>query len=218
MKSSMRQILEAVLKMPYYKNYAAASGAVHNISEHEDAVEDILINRGLVEVINHKSEGFLKVRDLWLKDPSKCYMENNTFISQPCGTQNSPDFIVKVNDRVYFLECKSSKKLHPTFNSGMPRKEYIYIFSSAKPNSTTLFRGEDIVSDEQRKAIEAYEPKIKKVINELNSELKSHDTNQRGLDLYHRPMWGQKGPAEKTDYFTHSERERCEQGVLDYVS
>jgi len=33
-----RKITSDLLSMPYYKNYAAASGAVHNISNHEDAV------------------------------------------------------------------------------------------------------------------------------------------------------------------------------------
>ena len=36
-------------KMPYYKNYAAVSGAVHNISHHEDAVRDILISEGITQ-------------------------------------------------------------------------------------------------------------------------------------------------------------------------
>ena len=33
-------------QMPYYKNYAAASGNVHNISDHEDAVNDVLKQNG----------------------------------------------------------------------------------------------------------------------------------------------------------------------------
>jgi len=214
----MLEILKEIRKMPYYKNYAAASGAVHNISKHEDAVADIFIKHGLTEVQNHKTNGFRKVRDLWLKKPSKCDMEDNTFISQPCGTHDSPDFIAKVNGRVYFIECKSSKQPQPTFNSGLPKKGYIYIFSSAKTNSTTFFRGEDIVTDKQRKVIEESQSKIDEVISELNSQLKTHDVNNRGIELYHRAMWNQAGGAKLTNYFTHSKRKRCEQGVLDYVS
>ena len=36
-------------QMPYYKNYAAASGKVHNISNHEDAVKDVIIQNGFSE-------------------------------------------------------------------------------------------------------------------------------------------------------------------------
>ena len=45
--SKMKEILEDILTMPYYKNYAAASGAVHNIAKHEDAVEDKFVKHGL---------------------------------------------------------------------------------------------------------------------------------------------------------------------------
>ena len=201
--------------MPYFRNYQAASGAVHNTSTHESAVEDVLCAFGFTEVEDHDTKGFIKTRDLWINDPAACDMENGTYISQPCGPQNSPDFIVKADDKVYFMECKSSAQKYPTFNSGKPNPAYIYVFCSSKTDSTTIFRGDDIATIEQMRLMAEYDDKIKNIVNELNAKLEECDDNNRGLSLYHRAMWGQKGGAAKTDYFNHSERSRCEQRVLN---
>ena len=50
----IKQIFEKMLLMPYYKNYAAESGAVHNINKHENAITDILINNGYKKKFIHK--------------------------------------------------------------------------------------------------------------------------------------------------------------------
>ncbi len=46
----MKKIIEEILKMPYYQNYAARSGKVHNVANHEGAVEDILDQHTLTKV------------------------------------------------------------------------------------------------------------------------------------------------------------------------
>jgi hypothetical protein len=211
----MRKVIDNILLMPYFRNCQAVSGAVHNISSHEDAVENVFCEAGLTKVEDHNTKGFKKTRDLWIKDPTACDMENGTYISQPCGPQNSPDFIVKVDDKVYFIECKSSAQTYPTFNSGKPNPAYIYVFCSSKTNSTTVFRGDHISTIEQRRLMAEYEEKINNIVNELNIKLEECDDNNRGLALYHRAMWTQKGGAEKTDCFNHSERLLCEQRVLN---
>ena len=244
MSKKMPKIMKDILKMPYYKNYAAASGAVHNITKHEDAVENILIKHGLNfckmkdikiskptgEFYKKNGKGFSKgdskmkeltsteKRNYWMEGEDLDFLPDNTYMSQPCGTHDSPDFIIKVDGRAYFIECKSSKQPQPTFNSGLPKKGYIYIFSSAKTNSTTLFRGEDIVTDMQRKMIEESQSEIRQAINALNTKLKRYDHNKRGVELYHRPMWNQCGGADLTNYFEHFNRKSCERGVLKYVS
>ena len=35
---SLKELFNAFKRMPYYKNHAAASGAVHNYSKHEEAL------------------------------------------------------------------------------------------------------------------------------------------------------------------------------------
>ena len=134
-----RLIFEQILKMRYYRNYAATSGAVHNISKHEDAVRDVLVFHGLSEVTQKVTR---KQRDLWLSNPSKCSLPDNSFVFQPCGHNDSPDFIMKVDGKSYFIECKSVKgsSKAPMYNSGIPKDEYIYVFTAERYDKTTVYK------------------------------------------------------------------------------
>ena len=40
------EVVKDLYNMPYYKNYAACSGKVHNVANHETAIEDKLISHG----------------------------------------------------------------------------------------------------------------------------------------------------------------------------
>ena len=46
---TLRELFNAFKEMPYYKNHAAASGAVHNYSKHEDALAAKMIEFGYKE-------------------------------------------------------------------------------------------------------------------------------------------------------------------------
>ena len=136
------------------------------------------------------------------------------YIYQPNGTQASPDFRVQlVSGRTVDIECKSSKQTYPTYNSGLPKKGVVYIFSSKKYNETTVFFADDIVSDKKR-------TKLSNLVEELNTVLKSHQQDpdwqdDRGFDFYIRNMYVQNG-AGKKDYFKHTDRQRCEENVLNH--
>ena len=134
---------------------------------------------------------------------------------QPNGTQASPDFRVKLpNGKTVDIECKSSKQTFPTYNGGLPKEGVVYIFSSKKYNETTIFFADDVVSKKKRKQFE-------QLVEELNSVLKLHQMDEewqndsRGFDFYIRNMYVQTGSGKK-DYFKHSERQSCEQNVLNY--
>jgi hypothetical protein len=207
----LKEILEQVLEMPYYKNYAATSGNVHNISKHEDAVEDIfkLHNLEKVEAKVPKSR-----RDLWMSDQTKCDLQPGSYIPQPCGKNDSPDFIVKDKQgRVFFIECKSvSKKTKaPMFNSGVPKPSYIYIFSAERYNQTTIFLGKDVVPP---KDYEIFQQLIREH-RELDKKWNQKFTNPYGIQHYTRPMIQHVGG---TDYFNNPHREGFEQRVFKYVS
>ena len=212
MKSSMRQIFEALLAMPYYRNHQASSGAVHNIKKHEDAVKGILIKHGLSEVDDHSTKGFRKKRDLWLQDASKCDMKDGTFISQPCGTHDSPDFIVKVGGRLEFLECKSVKGASkaPMYNSGIPKGEYIYVFTAERYDKTTIYFGRDVCPPEDYELMQ----KLIREHHALDEKYNKQFINQSGIRHYTRPMIKHVGGF---DYFTNSSRTQIEEGVLNAV-
>lgn len=140
---------------------------------------------------------------------------NINYVAQPNGIQNSPDFRVTLeNGKTVDIECKSSKQTYPTYNGGLPKKGVVYIFSSAKYDDTTVYFAEDVVSERKR---ELYN----QLVNDLNSVLKTYqldagwNEDPRGFDFYMRAMYTQSG-AGKKDYFTHSERKRCESNVLNH--
>jgi len=223
-KPSLSGFMEEVLQMPYYKNYAAASGAVHNVCKHEDAVLDLLERHGFRDSNLPSRKGSaspisLGDRDLAIADEANLLgIPNNSYVSQPCGTHASPDFIVNHGGKLFFLECKSSQQTYPTFNSGLPCESYIYIFASKKTNETTVFMGDDIVDSEQREIIEEGRAYIEQVLTETNRQLKLADSLNRGIDYYSRAMFTQKGGAPKSNYFKHANRGACEERVMKYVS
>tara|TARA_Y100000310_G_C20624304_1_gene785022 strand:- start:949 stop:1626 length:678 start_codon:yes stop_codon:yes gene_type:complete len=213
----MKRFFEDVLDMPYYKNYAAASGAVHNIAKHEDAVEDLLIKHGIKK--SSIKRVTKKQKDDWLNGGDHSMLPDNIYISQPCSTHNSPDFIVKVGGVLYFLECKSvsGTTTCPVYNSSYAKTGYIYIFACEKYNETTTFKGEDIVTRESSSIYDEMRKRFQQVYEEeFKDDLQKSDSNKRGLDYYDRPMYNQRGGGEYTDYFKHPDRERCEQNVLNH--
>ena len=135
--------------------------------------------------------------------------------SQPNGIQASPDFRVTLpTGKTVDIECKSSKQTYPTYNGGLPKEGVVYIFSSKRYNETTVFFAEDIVTEKKRN-------QLSNVVEELNSVLQKHRNSPdwddpRGVDFYIRNMYVQNG-AGKKDYFTHSDRQRCENNVLNHT-
>ena len=136
------------------------------------------------------------------------------YVAQPNGIQNSPDFHVYHKDAVISLECKSSAKAKPTYNSGLPKKGVIYIFSSKKYNETTIYYADDVVSDEMRETYDALIADLDKVVKEFQNKLIVKRCT-RGFNFYMRAMYTQAGEWMVTDYFKHKNREMCEQNVLN---
>ena len=205
----MREILQEIRKMPYYRNFQAVSGAVHNISSHEDAVKDVLLSHGLKQIDRKVSK---RERDAWLADPHSCDLAEGTILFQPCGQNDSPDFIVKVNNMAYFLECKSVKgsTKAPMYNSGVPKTGYIYIFTAERYDETTIYFGQDVCPPEDYDNFQELIEEHRKIDEEYNKRF----TNNFGIQHYTRPMVKHVGG---TDYFVNEYREQIEQGVLSAV-
>ena len=137
------------------------------------------------------------------------------YISQPNGIQQSPDFRIFHESKVIDLECKSSKQAFPLYNSGLPKPGVIYVFSSKKYDSTTIYFADDVVTDKKRELYDALNVEYKKILHEF--QCKEGWDDSRGFDFYMRAMYSQKGGAHKTEYFMHSDRMKCEQHVLDEI-
>ena len=207
--SKMKKFMEDVLTMPYFKNHAAESGAVHNTAKHENAVADKLRKHGY----SFNREGGIRQnqRDAWLDGEDHSDIPDNSYISQPCGSNNSPDFIVKSEGRLYFLECKSVKGGTPMYNSGVPKAEYIYILCSEKHDQTTIYFGGDVLPVKEAQLIKEHIAVARKRDEEFNKEF----GNDYGISYYTRPMIQHKGLNK--DYFKHPMRKQLEQKVLNAV-
>ena len=137
------------------------------------------------------------------------------YIAQPNGIQASPDFRVFLpSGKIVDIECKSSKNTYPTYNGGLPKKGVVYVFSSKRYNETTVFFAEDVVSDTKRDLYSELVSRLNEVLIEYQEDPIWKD-DDRGFDFYIRNMYTQSG-AGKKDYFSHSDRERCEQNVLNH--
>ena len=155
MASPIFTIFEAFLGMPYYKNHAAASGAVHN---HARSTKKLLLKLWFpTDTQSMKVQEKLKKNEQG-QEGFLAEMPTGSFIEQPFGTHSSPDFFIKAPDgKIVPLEAKSSETaLHPTYNSGGVKRGYYYVFCSKKTNTTTIYRGDDIISQEQERMIAEY--------------------------------------------------------------
>mgnify|MGYP001569131606 CR=1 FL=1 len=213
------KIFHMLKDMPYFRNYAAVSGNVHNVSKHEDAVKDIFIKNELIEWIPHKKMSKKKVEETLNSNANSIDIPPYCFVCQPCGTHGNPDFVVRFDKNIFGFECKSTtdSSFCPMYNSGGIKPNYIYIFSNERMNQTTLYKGSDIITNRQTELITELIQKQKQIEEEYNKLLNENDMNHRGVAYYTRPMIIQSGDATKTNYFTHANKETCEKNVLDYL-
>lgn len=211
-----------LLTMPYFRNYAATSGNVHNISNHESAVESVFRKNNITQILSKDTRITTSINKESVKNAIKdkiCIIPDNTYISQPCGTHDSPDFLVNINGRIYGFECKSTtgRNYKPLYNSGGIKANIIYVFTNESVNATTLYLGRDIITKEQSSLITELIQKQRKIEQEYNVKLSEIDTNNRGISYYTRAMIGQQGNSSKTNYFSHDNKKICEENVLKFL-
>ena len=208
MKPNLHAFFKDAMKMEF-----AAGGYQH--SDHENETENILQKNGFTK--SYLKKITKKQRDKALAGGDIPLLREGEYIAQPTNKNDSPDFIVRYKGKLYFLECKSSKGLHPTYNGGRPKERYIYIFTSRNVNKTTIYYGRDVLNNEVRDLYDEFLLKNKENYKVFKSKLALVD-NSRGFDYYERHMYTQSGGAEFTDYFTHKDRKLCETNVLNSIA
>lgn len=211
----MEKIIKRILELPYYKNCSAQSGNVHNVANHEEAIENILKESDLEK---QEIKISIKERDKLLSGGENKNILNNSYILQPCGLHQSPDFIVKKENKLYFLECKSCKTSRPLYNSGIPKEEYIYIFCSEQYNATTVFLGSDLIEPEGVKLIKKHIAQQRENTKKFNEKIKNMSAH--GISFYDRPMIIHSKLHSNIciDYFKNENRKRMEENVIKKVS
>lgn len=206
--NKITQVLEEIFDLEYTSN---ANNA------HENQIKQIIEKHGFLEIdLNKwntfcKKDGKIKARDKLLK--GKCYTFGDGYIHQPCGSQDSPDFIIFENGNVYMIECKSTNDGDvPVYNGGLPKEKYIYVYTSNKHNSTTIYLGSDIVPEKARiKFLEL--AKQHKALDD-----KFNEKNPGTLGHYTRAMYNHnKKDPSFVNYFDKKEKKKRKQNVMDFI-
>ena len=237
--NKLRTAFEEILKMPYFENERARSGKT--INGHEDAVAIRFEEAGLErlknedyprlqkgsmkrwEELNFDSDYLEFISDTQYKTKAnKTFgdMPLGSFIEQPAGSQSFPDFLVRDhNGRFIAIEAKSGRNgENPMWNDSLPKLGAVYILSSGRQNATTLFLGQDVISKAEHDLVRQQEEEIEAVVRKYNKLMEDVDVNKRGWIQKSRKQHFQGGGKAKTNYFTHQDRQRCEQNVLEFVS
>jgi len=194
----MLKVFEDILKIKYSTMPESGNKG------HEQSVANILQQHGFIETKKIEDVSFKIETDLPL----------NSYVHQPYGPQENPDFIVNYKGKFVHIECKSGQQTTaPTYNGGMPNSEYIYVFTSKKVNKTTIFYGDAIVPKEIEKIFNELIKEIAPVVNKYNEQLAENVLNHYGIHYYCRNMFNHRG--KKQNYFTHPNREQEEERVLN---
>jgi len=210
----LAQILLALLNESYVSNKDHA---------HENFTKDKLKEYGFTEAsssnINFSYNEFWENNNTnnWEKASN---IPNNTFISQPFGSQKTPDKLIKYNGRLIAWEDKSAEGAKPVYNGGLPKQNCLYVFTSKKHNATTIFRGKDIISKEKRDCLLAHYEAHKKLDEQFNNQQKNQeDKFKRGFIFYTRAMYTQccSHLDCSNDYFLHPQREEIEKNVINWA-
>ena len=165
---------------------------IRNVSKTRKVHEQIM----LLEGIDSKSEKYI-FKDLKSKiidKKSTLYFPNpfvkikNSFIFQPFGSQQYPDFLMITEENIIPIEVKFSKTAttkekikakRPKWNSNLPKANGFYIYG-INATDITYFIGADILGHKSRVAMVEYFAKLDEIAIELNDTLESLE-NKHGF-------------------------------------
>jgi hypothetical protein len=236
MSKQLYRALKNCLAITSAVNAAAKTGNGEGYS-HEDAVEAELVAAGFTEL---NKDNFPKLSKSKIKKWAvTCNdsvlleflkgMPSGSFITQPAGSHGMPDILIRdFCGRLIGWECKSGKNgICPMWNDNLPKQNITYILMSGKRQESTIFLGRDVITNE----CDSFWAAAGKEIDEWYKN-KLLEAGALGLDKYNRGFFQKlrkqhfqkqgkaaKGSTriEKTNYFKHKDRAKCEQSALDYA-
>jgi hypothetical protein len=103
------------------------------------------------------------------------------------------------------------------WNDNTPKPLAIYVLSSGAEDATTIFMGKDVITPEEQALMDELEEKLSEVVKTYTNKLKAIDTFKRGWIQKARKQHFQGGGKDKTNYFTHTSRQQCENNALNYA-
>jgi len=189
-----------------------------------------LKNNLLLKEIDKKSiNNFIELKSIILnKKPKNIFIKNENwknlkwkFIFQPFGSQSYPDFIIFFENFLIPLEIKFNKNNgNPMWNSGYPKKNWIYIYWNWSKEDVTFFLGDNVLNDIERNIMEEFFYKLKILEQNVNKELIQYDINNTGFQVYIRKAFNQKNTKNNTEvsFLNNSKRRYREENVIKFIS
>lgn len=159
--------------------------------KHENTVKQIFIDNGFSE-INKSNKKFNILADL--RNSTKFIKElkdDFLFIEQPFGSQMCPDFIICVDGFIIWVECKSGKDII-TWNTGFPKTNILYVFSSKKTNTTTLFFGQSTEIISKNPTFELDYELFDKELKKISKKMFEDKFDTKNFSFYMRRMLNDK--------------------------
>ena len=140
--------------------------------------------------------------------------EGISYIYQPNGSQDSPDFLLTDFTLPINIECKTSEKGNIVWNSGIPHKDMILLYASAhnKSNDITFFLGKQrMPSDNIRNEFKQW---IKNKRDVLENTFRNEFSNLSEMyTLYLREMLNDK----IHNFLKNLKREEWENEVISFL-
>jgi hypothetical protein len=78
--------------------------------------------------------------------------------------------------------------------------------------------GRDVITPEEQALMDEQEEAIARVVKEYNKKMAAVDKFKRGWNQKSRKQHFQSGGGAKTNYFTHPNRQVCEDNALKYAN
>ena len=148
------------------------------------------------------ADRFKTIKDFVLKKDSVDFLnvlkkEKRSYIYQPFGSQEYPDFLIFSNAKVIPIEIKYTKNKQkvPTWNSNLPKANGFYIFGSYGLSDITFFCGADVLDMKRRKKlIDFFDNSLRSQQDKFNTDLKYklEDNKRTGFFAYVRIAYQQK--------------------------
>ena len=196
-------------------------------TEFEERVQQELRNLGYSKIlkIDINKERFKNIiKERVLKKESTEFLdvesgEKKSFIHQPFGSQQYPDFLIFTDKKIIPIEIKYSRNAsgNPLWNSNLPKANGYYIFGSYKRRDITFFCGEDVLDMPRRKQMNKFfDDKVLLLQDAENAKLfNKEDLFNRGFVVYVRRAFDQRSRNDgNVDYFTHPQREEVENKAI----
>ncbi len=150
------------------------------ITNYWKTIKDGILKKNSVEILNNPFSKIAKA-----------------FIYQPFGSQQFPDFLMILKDKIVAIEIKfstfkeSNKKNkldeRPMWNSNLPKPNAIYLYG-VQGSDVTFFKGSDLLSMESRQALLDYFDEINSNEETIKNRVLS-GTNNFGFYPYIRKAY-----------------------------